>query len=360
MLEAVAQSPIRCQRIPHLLAAFTDATPMLVATVHLPSISTKSAVEDVAGAGDAALDAPAGAQRVRPRRELEAAEAALAHDPRENLVSSLDGYLRRTVMENLVQPLCREIEADVRVQVHAVLLRHMSAPSPKDSRARSTGILPRPAAWLLDLPPLRLVSNELHIKSEVEAALESLFFDQTAVALHDWRTYGEMAALASTKYGLALTDHKLPMGSVETASSDLDVLQIMRSIHVFVRRFCYNVHEQVFMERRTEAGAKHLNAVTVNAIRGSILQHGTGMLNTTVNFAFQFLSKRCFPKLVAFLSDEHVNGLLSRERREFRKRSAELDGKFPVDRAEFMVKEFRKFGQTGELADKRLRDRKCC
>lgn len=179
------------------------------------------------------------------RKDAEAAEAALARDPRENLVSAFDSFLRRTVLEQLVQPLCREIEADVRVQVHSVLLKHMSAPSPKDSKARSTGVLPRPAAWLLDLAPLRFVQAEVSIKAEVEAYLEASFFDQTAIALHDWRTYGEMAALACTKFGLSIADHKLPMGSAETVTSGLDVLQIMRSIHIFVRRFAYNLHEQV-------------------------------------------------------------------------------------------------------------------
>jgi len=243
MVQPLVASPVRCQRLPHLLAAFTDAADMLADTVHLPAISAKAS--DGAGGADQ--------QRVLTRREAEAAEAALARDPRENLVSALDGFLRRLVLDTLVLPLCREIEADVRVQVHSVLLRHMSAPSPKDSTARSTGVLPRPAAWLLDLPPLRLIGTEVSVRAEVEAYLEALFFDQTAVALHDWRTYGEMAALASTKYGLVIADHKLPMGSAETATSDLDVLQIMRSVHVFVRRYAYNLHEQV-RRRRTHRG----------------------------------------------------------------------------------------------------------
>ncbi|CAE7947180.1 WASHC4 [Symbiodinium sp. KB8] len=396
MIEPLALSPVRCQRLPHLIAAFTDAAAMLASTVHLPAISTRTAeaVADAAADGDAAAAAAAAAgaggasqQRVMTRKEAEAAEAALARDPRENLVSAFDSFLRRTVLEQLVQPLCREIEADVRVQVHSVLLKHMSAPSPKDSKARSTGVLPRPAAWLLDLAPLRFVQAEVSIKAEVEAYLESSFFDQTAIALHDWRTYGEMAALACTKFGLSIADHKLPMGSAETVTSGLDVLQIMRSIHIFCRRFTYNLHEQVspatspapelvpvparaaasnlrrlsrraclrsaptqaFIERRAEAGAKHLNAVTVDSIRGSVMQHGTGMLNTTVNFAFQFLSRRCFPKIIAFLSDEHVNAILSKRRRAFQRDSKSLDGRFPYESAKEMQSEFGKFGVTREV-----------
>jgi WASH complex subunit 7 len=238
LLETLGAAPIRCQRIPHILAAFADAAPMLASAVHLPPVTATTA-----SAGG--VPSTADTHRVTTRTEAEAMEAALAKDPRENLLSAFDGFLRRHIHEQLVLPLCREIEVDVRVHVHSVLLSHMSAPSPKDTEAKSTGILPKPASWLLSLPPLRLIVSEVSIRSEVESYLEAQFFDQTAMSLHDWRTYGEMAALASMKYGLAISDYRLPMGSAETATSDLDVLQIMRAIHVFVRRFSYSLHDQV-------------------------------------------------------------------------------------------------------------------
>ena len=51
-----------------------------------------------------------------------------------------------------------------------------------------------------------------------------------------------MRLLAADKLGLALMDNFLPMGSLEQG---LDVLQIMRNIHVFVARFAYNMNMQV-------------------------------------------------------------------------------------------------------------------
>jgi WASH complex subunit 7 len=59
------------------------------------------------------------------------------------------------------------------------------------------------------------------------------FYNLTTVALHDWRTYSDMRSLALEKLGIALMDNFLPMGSLEQG---LDVLQIMRNIHVFVAR----------------------------------------------------------------------------------------------------------------------------
>lgn len=55
-----------------------------------------------------------------------------------------------------------------------------------------------------------------------------------------------MAAVAFDKYGLTLTDNHLPMGSLDQG---LDVLQIMRNIDVFVRRYNYNLNQQFFVVR---------------------------------------------------------------------------------------------------------------
>lgn len=52
-------------------------------------------------------------------------------------------------------------------------------------------------------------------------------------------------------------------------------------------------------------GAKHIKAVTIDSISASIRQHGTGMMNTTVNFAYQFLSKK-FYIFSQFLYDEYI------------------------------------------------------
>ena len=43
-----------------------------------------------------------------------------------------------------------------------------------------------------------------------------------------------MRAFAKIKYGLDLSDYYLPTGSLELG---IDVLQIMRNIHVFVKRY---------------------------------------------------------------------------------------------------------------------------
>ena len=51
-----------------------------------------------------------------------------------------------------------------------------------------------------------------------------------------------MRNLALQKYGLQLQEAHLPS---QTLEQGLDVLEIMRNIHVFVSRYLYNLNNQV-------------------------------------------------------------------------------------------------------------------
>jgi hypothetical protein len=83
----------------------------------------------------------------------------------------------------------------------------------------------------------------------------------------------------------------------------LDILEIMRNIHIFVGRYNYNMNTQMFCERAFDQ--KHLNNISVGDIAQSIRTHGTGMMNTTVNFTYQFLVRK-FQIFSEFLFDDHI------------------------------------------------------
>lgn len=61
------------------------------------------------------------------------------------------------------------------------------------------------------------------MKSQVEAYLDRTFYNLTTVALHDWRSYGEMRALARVQLGLSLVKDCLPC---QTLEQGLDVLEV--------------------------------------------------------------------------------------------------------------------------------------
>ena len=53
----------------------------------------------------------------------------------------------------------------------------------------------------LALPPIQFLGGKyIHVKAKVETYLQKTFYNLTTVALHNWRTYGEMRALAAHKY----------------------------------------------------------------------------------------------------------------------------------------------------------------
>lgn len=118
---------------------------------------------------------------------------------------------------------------------------------------------------------------------------------------------------------------------------------IMRNIHVFVARFSYNLNQQNFVERRPDRGSKNLNTINIQSIAASLRQHGLGILNTTVNFTYQFLAQK-FNVFSQFLFDEYIKGHLAKERRWFRKHKGECANQYPYDRSLKFVKDIRKLG----------------
>ena len=113
----------------------------------------------------------------------------------------------------------------------------------------------------------------------------------------------------------------------------------MRNIHVFVSRYLYNLNNQVrnvflcsscqqsmlrddtwnlcrflfqiFVE--LASNNKHLNTINIRHIANSIRTHGSGIMNTTVNFTYQFLRKKFFI-FSQFLYDEHIKARLIKVR----------------------------------------------
>jgi WASH complex subunit 7 len=242
--------------------------------------------------------------------------------------------LKNAIFSYIVTPLCKDIETDLRIHIHTKHLDHMASSSPKTEN--------KPLRPFLDIPPLRMLGLIISIRNEVTHYLDLNFYNLTTVALHDWRTYSDMRSLAAEKFGIVLMENFLPMGSLDQG---LDVLQIMRNIHIFVSRFTYNMNTQQFIEYRPDKASKHLNTIKIQSIAASIRQHGLGVLNTTVNFTYQFLAQK-FHIFSQFLFDDYIRAHLSREHRWFKKHKNEEDvnNMYPYDRALKLVRDIRKLG----------------
>jgi WASH complex subunit 7 len=261
--------------------------------------------------------------------------AAILHDDCLQACSNYRLLLKHSIQLEIIWPLCRDIENDLRYHIHTKTLDHMQTINPKTENVKIFRAF-------LQCPSLCFLGIILNIREEITHYLDYNFYNLTTIALHDWRTYLDMRSLAGSKYGLQLMDNFLPMGSLEQG---LDVLQIMRNIHIFVGRFTYNMNMQEFVEFRPDKNSKHCNTIKIQSIAASIRQHGLGVLNTTVNFTYQFLSSKFFI-FSQFLFDEHIRRILSREHRFYRKHKhdASVNNQYPYDRATEVVKDIRKLG----------------
>jgi len=144
--------------------------------------------------------------------------------------------------------------------------------------------------------------------------------------------------MTKTRYGLNLTEVHLPGATLEQG---LDVLEIMRKIHVFVASYNYNLNNQIFIERQSDS--KTLNTINITHISNSIRTHGTGIMNTTVNFTFQFLRQK-FNTFSQFLYDDHIKSRLYKDIKFFKESRDQLDNKYPVERSNKFNKDIRKLG----------------
>lgn len=172
--------------------------------------------------------------------------------------------------------------------------------------------------------------------------MDRTFYNLTAVALHDWKAYSEMRNLAQQRYNLVLSDPYLPSSTLEQG---LDVLEIMRNIHIFVTRYLYNMNNQIFVEKNSQN--KCLNTINIRHVANSIRTHGIGIMNTTVNFTYQYLKKQ-FYIFSQFLFDEHIKAKLIKDISFFKESKASLNQKYPYERAEKFNRAIRKLGLLNE------------
>ena len=76
----------------------------------------------------------------------------------------------------------------------------------------------------------------------VEHYLNKTFYNLTTVALHDWKTYGEMRNMAEQKYGLKLVESHLPSQTLEQVRRG-DGWRVSLSVSLFCERMCHDGRE---------------------------------------------------------------------------------------------------------------------
>eukprot|EP01132_Coremiostelium_polycephalum_P005975 gene5975-7444_t len=250
----------------------------------------------------------------------------------ENPSKLIDLYrteLEEMIDKNIIQPLGKDIETDLRLHIHAFL--DVEEKDPFKSGIKEFG-------KFLELKPLRFFEKTIDIKSRISHYLDTTFYNLNTVALFDWKTYSEMRNMAFYKYGLNLVEVHLPGATLEQG---LDILEIMRNIHIFVSRYNYNLNNQIFIQR--SSNSKTLNTINITHISNSIRTHGTGIMNTTVNFVFQFLKQK-FSIFSEFLFDDQIKSRLYKNLKYFKENKEQLGNMYPYELVTEFERDIRQLG----------------
>ncbi|XP_058104663.1 uncharacterized protein LOC131248403 isoform X2 [Magnolia sinica] len=218
-------------------------------------------------------------------------------------IQSHEEEIENAMKNEIIMPLCRDIETDLRLHVHSTNLRGSVHVNPT-----KTGV--RNLSWYLQMKPLRLPFKYIDIKLHVESYLDSAFYNHTAMSPYNWKVYSEMRQLAELKYGLVLDDIHLPPQSLDHG---LDVTDIMQNLPKFAECYSYNINNQIFIEKVSIGQSKKsLRIIGVEHFASSVATHGRGIVSAAVSSVLKFLKQK-LASLSELLQDNFVKSHLLKE-----------------------------------------------
>ena len=137
------------------------------------------------------------------------------------------------------------------------------------------------------MPPFKMLGRFFEMHYEASYYFTRVFYNETTVAPQVWETYTEMANLLERLYDITVLDCHIPGAMMQ---QEIDVLEIMRNISVFVSCYNYDLNSQVFVQRAEDS--HHISIVGIPHIFSSYRCHGIGIMNTTVDFTYRFLKSK--------------------------------------------------------------------
>jgi WASH complex subunit 7 len=237
------------------------------------------------------------------------------------VIKKLRENVKKIYIEEIGLKIARDVENDLRVQVHSIMISNLNLPNPCKGELKEV-------RRYLTTKQLTLFDSYFNIKSFVEENLNRTFYDMTALNLNDWKTYQQMRVLAKTKFNLSLHDVNLPN---QTLDQGIDILFILRNMVSFVQQYTYNLHSQTFTEIMKDNN--YVTSIGVQQILNSLCTHGIGVVNTIVNKTYQFLGQR-IKAISQFVLDEYIKSSLMLEKRYWLDNKEHIHNRYPYERAE--------------------------
>ena len=240
---------------------------------------------------------------------------------KENNGFDMVKLLRKNVIQlfeiNFLKILSKDIEDDLRKQIHRVFIEGLNPPAFSDVNLND----------YLKIKKFKLFDCVMDIKRYVEEHMNMMFYKMTTLNLNDWQTYQQMRVLAKHKYGLNLHEIFLPS---QNLAQGKDILDIIRNLRKFTQKYTHNLHNQIFIEKVHES--TYVNILGVKQILNSLYTHGTGIVNSVLNKAFGYVSKTT-RNLLEILFDDYILSYLKEERTFWNENKSKISYNYPIDRA---------------------------
>lgn len=247
------------------------------------------------------------------------------------LYERVEKYFSKVLREKFINPNLRELENELRFHAH----QHMKV-SERNPLKKNYAQFDR----FLNTPPFKLMSRFFDMHYEASYYFTRIFYNETTVAPSVWETYTEMANLLERLYGVSVVDCHIPGAMMQ---QEIDVLEIMRNIPMFVMCHNYDLNSQVFVQRAEDS--HYIAIVGIPHIFASYRCHGIGIMNTTVDFTYRFLKSK-FNTFSKFLFDDNVKSQLFNDITWFEQHKEECDSLWPYDRADKLVTKFKRLSQN--------------
>ncbi|XP_072994798.1 uncharacterized protein [Typha latifolia] len=209
-------------------------------------------------------------------------------------LQSYEEEIEDTLKSEIIAPLCRDIETDLRLHVHSTHLKGSVSVNPT-----KTGV--QNLSWYLRMKMLRLPFKIIDLNMLVESYLNAAFYSHSLLTTYDVKIYSVMRQLGELKYGLELDDFHLTEFFID---QDFDVFRIVRKLNIFVEDYSYNIVKQMFIESDpNNQKRKNLRVIHVEHVASSLAMYGLRSVSAASDSVLKFLTEM-FTDLSELLKDD--------------------------------------------------------
>jgi hypothetical protein len=118
-------------------------------------------------------------------------------------INNYKKYVNECFDTQIVNNFCSQIEKDLRLQIHSILIDTIVDTNPLENIVYDH-------MNYLNMDDITIFERRVSLKRKAEQYLTEKFYEMTALTPYDWRTYEHIRMMAKEIYGLNIGETHLP------------------------------------------------------------------------------------------------------------------------------------------------------